>query len=101
MITFSPKKREYSPRGIEKIFLQEKRNFPYGKENNPFKEEERSHSPPGRENIFPRGLQRFFLKKNDTFIEEKKIVSLGKSKKSTRENDHTFLKEEKIFSPRD
>jgi hypothetical protein len=41
VITLSLEKIEYFPWGIEKIFFQEKRNFPYGNENNPFEEEER------------------------------------------------------------
>jgi hypothetical protein len=60
VITLSPEKIKYSPRGIEKIFLQEKRNFPYGKENNPFEEEERlsfesNHILPWEEIIFSLG----------------------------------------------
>jgi hypothetical protein len=60
VITLSPEKKKYSPRGIEKISLQEKRNFPYGKENNPFKEEERlsfesNHILPREERIFSLG----------------------------------------------
>jgi len=60
VITLSPEKRKYFPRGIEKIFLQEKRIFPYGKKQNPFEEKERlsfesNHILPREERIFSLG----------------------------------------------